>query len=75
MYQGEPPLRQLDETKPLKVDIPIHQHIALRTVKLTTGRTLSEIVETAVADYVQALKDRGDLDESAEIPEDIMLEE
>lgn len=56
----------MEDTKRLKIKLPVHQHIKLRTLKVMTGRTISEIVEQAVADYVALLEERGEI--PAEMP-------
>lgn len=54
---------ETDDRKPLKVSLPIRQHIRLRTLKLLTEQTISEITEDAVESYFEALGDAEDLDD------------
>lgn len=44
-----------ETTKRLTIEIPLHQHITLQTLKVLTNRTISDIVETALASYFDDL--------------------
>lgn len=44
-----------ETTKRLTVEIPLHQHVKLQTLKVLTDRTISEIVEAALASHFEDL--------------------
>lgn len=43
----------MDELKEVKVKIPVKQLLKLHYVKLTGGRTFSDVVSEALGDYFQ----------------------
>lgn len=45
----------LDDTKPLKVSLPLRLHIQLRSLKVLGHGTVSELVTEAVEDYIAGL--------------------
>lgn len=63
--------RDLDRTKPLKVSVPIKQHIDLHKLKILTGKNMSETVQDALEMYLDAIRENGGvLEESADGPEE-----
>lgn len=53
-----------ESTKRLTVEIPLDQHVTLQTLKVLTGRTISDIVEAALAEHFDDL----DLPDAEETP-------
>lgn len=51
-----------DDTKPIKVQIPVRQHIKLHSLRIVTDLGLSEMVQIAVANYLDLVKEEGDVD-------------
>lgn len=49
----------LDRTKPVKVSLPLKQHIDLHRVKVLTGKTMSETVQDALEMYLETVRDDG----------------
>lgn len=45
----------LDDTKPLKVSVPLRLHIKLRSLKVLGHGTVSELVTRAVEEYIDGL--------------------
>lgn len=63
--------RDLDRTKPLKVSVPLRQHIELHKLKILTGKNMSETVQDALEMYLAEIRDNGGvLAESPEEPEE-----
>lgn len=52
--------RAPDETKPMKVQLPLHQHVKLHSLRVLTDRSISDMVEIAVGNYVDLLREEGD---------------
>lgn len=50
----------LDRRKALKVKVPVKQHIDLHTIKILTGKNMSETVTEAIALYIKTLKEEGE---------------
>jgi hypothetical protein len=48
----DPPPRNLDGVREMKVKIPLRLHISLHSLKLLSGRQLSEIVTEALVAYL-----------------------
>lgn len=51
--------KDLDRTKPLKVSVPLKQHIDLHKLKILTGKNMSETVQDALEMYLDAIRDNG----------------
>lgn len=47
---------ELDRLRALKVKIPVRQHIQLRTLKVLTGKNLSQTVREALGRYFEDLE-------------------
>lgn len=63
--------KDLERTKPLKVSVPLKQHIELHKLKILTGQNMSETVQDALKMYLDAIRDNGGLPEdTADEPED-----
>lgn len=61
----------LERTKPLKVSVPLKQHIELHKLKILTGQNMSETVQDALEMYLDAIRDNGGLmEDTADEPED-----
>lgn len=60
---GLSPVYATDDRKALKVTLPIRQHIRLRTLKLLTDRTMSEITEEAVDRYLDQLEELDEVED------------
>ncbi|MCA1813440.1 MAG: hypothetical protein LC624_05760 [Halobacteriales archaeon] len=48
----DPPPRNLDGVREMKVKIPLRLHISLHSMKLLSGRQLSDIVTEALVAYM-----------------------
>lgn len=48
-----------ERTKPVKVSLPLKQHIDLHKVKVLTGKTMSETVQDALEMYLETIQDEG----------------
>lgn len=44
----------LDEDKPLKVKLPLRQHLRLHSLKVLTGQTISQTVAEALTQHLEA---------------------
>lgn len=49
------------DTKPLKVQLPLHQHVKLHSLRVLTDRNISDMVEIAVANYLDLVEEEGDI--------------
>lgn len=49
----------LERTKPLKVSVPVKQHIDLHKLKILTGKNMSETVQDALEMYLDAIRENG----------------
>lgn len=54
--------RAPDDVKPMKVQLPVRQHIELHSLRVLTDRNISEIVRDAVARYLDLVKEDGAVD-------------
>lgn len=63
--------KDLERTKPLKVSVPLKQHIELHKLKILTGQNMSETVQDALEMYLDAIRENGGvLEGDAGDPED-----
>ena len=49
------PVRKNDEPRILKVRLPLDMHIQLHSIKILTGRSISDAVEEALTEYFAVL--------------------
>lgn len=54
MVERQPPVA-LDDTKPMKVSLPVRLHIQLRSLKVLGHGTVSELVTEAVEAYLDGV--------------------
>lgn len=45
---------ELDEDKPMKIQLSMRHHLMLHSLKILTGRTIAEIVDEALERYYDA---------------------
>ena len=48
----EPPAKSLDGVREMKVKIPLRLHVSLHSMKLLSGRQISDIVTEALVAYL-----------------------
>lgn len=56
----------LDRDKEVKVKVPVSYHIKLHSMKVLTGKQISEAVTEALGQYFQRLQEADDPDAVAE---------
>lgn len=63
----DPPPRSLDGVREMKVKIPLRLHVSLHSLKLLSGRQISDIVTEALTTYMAAQPRVADRDLAMEL--------
>lgn len=64
----DPVPRSLDGVREMKVKIPLRLHVSLHSLKLLSGRQISEIVTEALITYMATQAQRPLMDTGLEVP-------
>ncbi len=60
----------LDELKEVKVKIPMGHHVKLHSMKVLTGKQISNAVTEALDLYFEEMPDDGKMADDVEVPDD-----